>query len=65
MESMKSTEPISIPEAIAAKCDGPNQFQNFDRLFRSVIAVPKLAIDKEETKWKRARARKKLAKKPA
>jgi hypothetical protein len=63
MESVKpSSSPIVIPEDIAAKCDGPNQFENFDRLFRSVIAVPKTAIDKEEGKWKRKR-RKERAKK--
>ncbi len=48
---------------LAAKCDGPNQFENFDRLFRAVIAVPKAAIDKEEEKWKKQRARKKQTKK--
>ena len=64
MESMKiESGTIAIPEAMAAKCEGPNQFENFDRLFRSVIAVPKAAIDKEEAKWKRKR-RKERAKKP-
>jgi len=50
---------------LAAKCDGSNQFENFDKLFRAVIAVPKAAIDKEEAKYKRARAKKKRAKKPS
>jgi len=36
-----------------------------DSLFRAVIAVPKSEIDKRETKWKQAQARKKRAKKPA
>jgi hypothetical protein len=36
----------------------PDQFQNFDRLFRSVIATPKATIDKEEAKWKRKQAKK-------
>jgi hypothetical protein len=57
MEAMKSG-PIAIPPDIAAKCDSPNQFENFDRLFRTVIAAPKSAIDKAEAKWKRSRARK-------
>jgi hypothetical protein len=52
---------ISIPEDIAAKCDGPDQFQKFDKLFRSVIAVPKAALDKAESKWKRNQAKKRLA----
>jgi hypothetical protein len=61
---MKTTEPapITIPPDIAAKCDGPDQFEKFDRLFRGVIAVPKEAIAKEETKWKRARAKKRASK---
>ncbi len=37
-------------------------FQNFDRLFRTVISVPKAAIEKEAAKLKR---RKKRAKKSA
>jgi hypothetical protein len=42
---------------------GNTEFERFDNLFRAVIAVPKTTIDREETKWKRARARKKRAKK--
>jgi hypothetical protein len=49
--------------ALAEKCDGHDQFANFDNLFRAMIAVPKAAIDKEETKWKRERAKKKRTKK--
>ncbi len=42
MGPMKPSEPaIAIPEDIAAKCDGPNQFKRFDSLFRAVIAVPR------------------------
>jgi hypothetical protein len=65
MKPMKSTEPapIAIPPDIAAKCDGPNQFENFDRIFRAVIAAPKSAVDKAEAKWKRSQARKKQTKK--
>ncbi len=36
-------------------------FQKMDRLFRTVVAVPKTAVDREEAKQKR---RKKRAKKP-
>jgi hypothetical protein len=61
---MKSAEPIAIPEEIAAKCDGPDQFGKFDRLFRSVIATPRADIDKADAKWKRKQD-KKRAKKPA
>jgi hypothetical protein len=60
---MKSAEPapIAIPPEIAAKCDSPDQFQNFDRIFRAVIAATKPAVDKAEEKWRRQRAKKKRA----
>jgi hypothetical protein len=63
METMKATvtQPASIPPEILAKCDAPDQAQAFDKLFRSVMAVPKAAIDKADTKWKRKQAKKKLA----
>lgn len=50
---------VSIPADIVAKCDSPNQFEKFDNLVSALIAVPKSAIVKEETKWKQARARQK------
>ena len=43
---------------------GNTEFERFDNFFRAVIATPKTVIDREEAKWKRARARKKRAKKP-
>ncbi|MEO5923584.1 MAG: hypothetical protein ABIR70_07135 [Bryobacteraceae bacterium] len=55
------SEPASIPADILAKCDAPEQARSFDRLFRSVMAVPKATIDKAEAKWKRTQAKKKLA----
>lgn len=58
MKPHPSNRAMVIPPDIAAKCDGPDQFQNFDRLFRSVIAVPKATIDKEEAKWKRQQMKK-------
>ena len=47
-----------------ARCNGPNQFENFDRLFRATLTVPKAAALKEEARLKRAGARTKRAKKP-
>jgi len=47
----------------APNVPGNTEFEKFDNFFRTVIAVPKATIDKEEAKWKRARARKKRAKK--
>ena len=44
------------------RCDGPNQFENFDRAFRKSLAVPKAAVLKEEAGRKRARARKRAKK---
>ena len=46
-----------------ARCDGPNQFENFDRAFRATLNISKEALLKEEARLKRARARKKRAKK--
>jgi hypothetical protein len=40
-----------------ARCEGPNQFENFDRAFRTSLTVPKAALLKEEARIKRARAR--------
>ena len=51
---MKTAEPaITIPPDIAAKCDGPNQAENFDRGIRAFLTVPKSAVLKEEAKAKR------------
>jgi hypothetical protein len=47
-----------------ARCDGPNQFEKFDRGVRASLSVSKAAVLKEEVRLKRLRARKR-AKKPA
>lgn len=64
MGPMKAAEPgpITIPPEIAAKCDAPGQFDRFDRLFRSVLAVPKKTIDKRERAWKRKQEKKRTTK---
>ena len=49
----------------APNVPGKTEFEKFDNFFRAVIAVPKAVIDKEDAKWRRARAKKKRAKKPA
>lgn len=38
-------------------------FENFDRLFRAVVSVPKSAVQAEEAKEKKQRERKRAAKK--
>jgi hypothetical protein len=48
--------------AIAARCEGPNQFENFDRAFRHSLTIPKEAIVKEEARLKRARAKRRAKK---
>jgi hypothetical protein len=47
---------------LAARCDGPNQFENFDRAFRKTLTVSKAALLKEEARLKRASARKRAKK---
>lgn len=48
---MKREQPISEPtEELKAKCDAENQFSNFERVFRSVMAVPKTKVLKQEKK---------------
>lgn len=57
---MKS-EPIAIPDDIAAKCDWLDQAERFERDVRAFLAVPKSAVLRDEAKAKR---RKKKAKPP-
>jgi hypothetical protein len=47
-----------------ARCEGPNQFENFDRAFHKTLTVSKAALLKEEARLKRGRARRR-AKKPS
>ena len=48
-----------------ARCEGPGQFENFDRAFRASLTVSKVALLKEEARLRRARERKKArVKKP-
>jgi hypothetical protein len=60
---MKSKSQAETITDLNTRCDGPNQFENFDRAFRATLNVPKEALLKEEARLKRARARKKRAKK--
>ena len=65
MKAMKTTpvspKPISIPPDIAARCNGPDQADRMDKVFRAVISVPHSAVLKDERKRKKARARKSRA----
>ena len=46
---MKSEKPIPEPtEELKAQCDADNQFSNFERVFRSVMSVPKEEVLEQE-----------------
>ena len=47
---------------IALRCDGPNQFENFDRMLRHSLTIPKAAVVKEEARLKRLRAKRRTKK---
>ena len=47
---------------LAARCAGPNQFENFDRAFRRSLTVPKEAILKEQTERRQAREKRRSRK---
>jgi hypothetical protein len=49
-------------ESLNARCERPDEFQNFDRAVRASLNVPKEAVLKEEAKLKRIRARKRTRK---
>ena len=52
-------KPIPEPtEELKSKCDREKQFSNLDRLFRSVISVPKADVLKAEAEEKQQKARK-------
>jgi hypothetical protein len=56
MATMKSAPVLPAPES--------TPFEKFNRLFRSIISVPKSAVEKEEAK-ERARNRKRRERKKA
>ena len=47
---------------LSARCAGPDQFQNFDRAFRTALPVPNAAVLRDDARWKRARAKKRAKK---
>ena len=50
------SKPIQITPELAARCDGTDQAERMDKLFRAVIAVPHSAVVKDTAKRKRKRA---------
>jgi hypothetical protein len=62
---MNKPVPTSQAETLAdlnARCDGPSQFENFDRGVRASLSVSKQAVLKEEARLKRLRSRKRAKK---
>lgn len=65
MWTVKASAMKSQAETISelnARCDGPNQFSNFDRGVRASLSVSKETILKEEARQKRLRARRRAKK---
>jgi hypothetical protein len=57
-------KPIPEPtDELIAQCNADNQFSNFERVFRSVMAVPKAEVLKRERKDLHRNARKRARKK--
>jgi len=50
---------------IAARCDRPDQFSNFDRAVQASLSVSKEAVLKEEARQKKSRARRRAKKSEA
>ena len=46
MKPSHIARPITLSPEVIAKCDAADQGENFDRVFRSVITVPKAAVEK-------------------
>ena len=63
---MRSEKPIPKPtEKLKELCNADNQFSNFDRMFRTIISVPKSEILrlKAKEKHRNLRARERAKKK--
>lgn len=48
-----SSPPMEITPELVAKCSGPNQFENFDRLARKIMSRPKTWMLRDEAPPKR------------
>jgi hypothetical protein len=57
-------KPIPAPsEELKSQCNADDQFSNFQRVFRSVMSVPKAEVLKREAKEKHRNARKRAKRK--
>jgi len=56
-------KPIPIPtKELLSQCDRDNQLNNFERVFQSVMSVPKAEVLKREAREKHRNARKRAKK---
>ena len=61
---MKREQPIPDPtDTVKALCKDENQFSNFERVFRDVMAVSKAEILKREAREKKSNAKARAKKK--
>ena len=58
-----SKEPAGITDKLKAQCNADNQFDNFERLFNTVMSVSKTEMLRREKKEKHRNARKRAKKK--
>ncbi len=58
-----SKEPAGITDKLKARCNADNQFDNFERLFNTVMSVSKTEMLRREKKEKHRNARKRAKKK--
>lgn len=61
MKAAEKTQAETIAD-LNVRCEGPNQFENFDRAFRHSLTVSKTDILREEARVKRARAKQRAKK---
>jgi hypothetical protein len=66
MRHMKS-EPTQAETSaeLSSRCEGPEQFLNFDRAFRHSLTIPKVLVVKEEARLRRLRTRRRAKKQTA
>jgi hypothetical protein len=63
---VKADKPIpDLTEELKAQCNAENQFSNFERVFRTVMSVPKAEVLKREKKELHRNARKRAQRKKA
>lgn len=62
---MKQESQSETIAELNARCEGPDQFERFDRAFRASLTVPKATLLKKEATQKQRREKKLAQKKSA